>query len=320
MINQARTTTTDAGHQLVRVAAPRLLTGVVLPASPLLRGLEGFLRSLDGRNCSPHTLHAYATDLAQFLTWLSGTFAPGILPEEVQRADVEDYLFALARAGLTGRTRARKLAVIRQFFRYLKSHGAIDASPADEVDIPKKELRQQVWLHADEYSEMIKQAAGKPRDYCILQAFLQTGVRISELCELRLTDLDLATKTLHVRQGKGLVARAIPLEKKLLTALKTWLELRPDVEDDHLFLNRYGAPIGVRGVRKLITGYRLAAGITKQATPHSFRRTFADHKARGGVPLPDLMDWMGHKKLATTQGYINPNGVNKRKLMEATSL
>lgn len=305
---------------MVQAAAPQLLSGVVVPSSPLLQGLEGFLRSLEGRNCSRHTLLAYATDLSQFLRWLYGTFSADILPEEVQRSDVEDYLFTLSRNGLTGRTRARKLAVIRQFFRYLKSHGVIDHSPADEVDIPKKELRQQVWLHADEYSEMVKHSAGSPRDYAILQMFLQTGIRISELCELRQSDVDLTTKTLHVRQGKGMVARAIPLEKKVLTALKTWSELRPEVEDDHLFLNRYGAPLGIRGVRKLITGYRVAAGITKQATPHSFRRTFADHKARNGVPLPDLMDWMGHKKLATTQGYINPNGVNKRKLMENTSL
>jgi integrase/recombinase XerC len=304
----------------LQLAAPQLIAGVVLPTSPLLSYLEGFLRSLEGRNCSPATRRAYATDLAQLVSWLWTTFAPDILPAEIQRADLEDYLYTLARSGLTGMTRARKLAAIRAFFRHLKSHDVVSSSPAEDLEIPKKERKQQVWLHADEYAEMVNQAADNPRDRAILQVFLQTGVRISELCDLTLEDLDTTSKTLHVQHGKGMVARAIPLEKKVLTALATWLKLRPDVLDEHLFLNRYGEPISQRGVRKLVTKYREAAGITKKATPHSFRRTFADHKARGGVPLPDLMDWMGHKKLSTTQGYINPNAVNKRKLMEATSL
>lgn len=313
-------TTVDTPLPMVQRAAPQLLTGVVLPTSPLLPQLEGFLRSLDGRNCSPATVRAYATDLAQLVGWLWTTFSPDILPEEVQRADLEDFLYSLSRNGLTGLTRARKLAAIRAFFRYLKGHGVIGSSPAEELEIPKKERKQQVWLHADEYAEMVNQAADNPRDRAILQVFLQTGIRISELCDLTLTDLDLAGKTLYVRQGKGMVARAIPLEKKALAALSTWLKLRGQAADDHLFLNRYDEPISQRGVRKLVTKYREAAGITKKATPHSFRRTFADHKARAGIPLPDLMDWMGHKKLSTTQGYINPNAVNKRKLMEATSL
>jgi site-specific recombinase XerD len=320
---EATTAIATASPQLAMIqsAAPQLLSGVVVPTSPLLQSLEGFLRYLDGRNSSPSTLRAYASDLAQFVSWLFSSFSPDIAPDEIQRSDIEDYLFSLSRNGLTGQSRARKLSAIRAFFRYLKSHGQVTHSPAIEIEGPRKEQRQQVWLQPDEYSAMVNAAAANPRDRAILQVFLQTGLRISELCDLTLDDLDLAAKTLTVRQGKGRKARVIELEKKGIEALRVWLKLRgEDALDDHLFLNRFGQAFSQRGVRNLVTKYRLAAGITKKATPHSFRRTFADHKARKGITLPELMEWLGHEKLSTTQGYINPNSVNKQKRMEATSL
>src|SRR5688572_11441731 len=115
MMTQPKETTMAIATQspelaMIRSSAPQLLSGVVMPTSSLLMGLEGFLRYLDGRNCSPSTLRAYATDLSQFVGWLFASFSPDILAEEIQRSDLEDYLFTLARAGLTGLTRARKLA------------------------------------------------------------------------------------------------------------------------------------------------------------------------------------------------------------------
>jgi integrase/recombinase XerD len=305
---------------MIQSAAPQLLNGVVLPSSPMLTSLEGYLRYLDGRNCSPSTLRAYAVDLAQFISWLMSSFPADIEPGDVQRSDIEDYLFTLSRNGLSGKTRARKLAAIRQFFRYLKAHSRISSSPAADIEAPRKEQRQQVWLQPDEYNAMAAASAANPRDRAILQVFLQTGVRISELCELRVSDIDFGQKTLTVRQGKGQKARVIELEAKGIAALRLWLRLRGEPETDHLFLNRFNQPFSDRGVRDLVTKYRVAAGITKKATPHSFRRTFADYKARNGITLPELMDWLGHEKLSTTQGYINPNSVNKQKRMEKTSL
>src|SRR4051794_29222060 len=95
---------------MIQAAAPQLLSGVVIPTSPILANLEGFLRYLGGRNCSPSTLRAYATDLAQLLSWLFTSFSPDIQPDEVQRSDLEDYLFSLSRGGLSGQSRARKLS------------------------------------------------------------------------------------------------------------------------------------------------------------------------------------------------------------------
>ena len=298
------------------------VSGVLIRPDSLQRGAEAFLTCLEGRNVSPATLRAYATDLQQFLGWLSQTYSPAILVDEVERGDIEEYLAFLARRGLSGVSRARKLAAIRELFRYLEQTGRIGHSPASGVEGPKRERNGRTYLHPEEYTRMLSLGGANPRDFAILTVFLQTGVRVSELCELRLEDVDLEGRVLRVRHGKGNVSREIALEKKGIQALRSWLKVRPQPPnfDDHLFLNRYGQPISERGVRKLVTHYRLAAGITKKATPHSFRHTFGTLKAEQGVSPYQLREWRGHARLDTTQNYVHMGRKNSRKVMEATSL
>jgi integrase/recombinase XerC len=155
----------------------------------------------------------------------------------------------------------------------------------------------------------------------MLQLFLQTGVRVSELCALNVDDIDITGKLLRVRHGKGQQSRDIPLEKKAIAALKHWLDLRGFIPTtEALFPNRYGQRLSDRSVRELLTTYRLAAGITKKATPHSLRHTFASYKAKKGVPLPMLKDMLGHQNLATTQIYTHVDSLDSHKVMEGTSL
>jgi len=117
-----------------------------------------------------------------------------------------------------------------------------------------------------------------------------------------------------------MVARGVDLEKKGIVALKTYLAARPEVLDDHLFLNRDGEPLGERGVRKLVVKYRTKAGITKKASCHSLRHTFATYKAENGVSPFQLQQWLGHASLNTTQIYVHLGRQNAKKVMEATSL
>jgi site-specific recombinase XerD len=187
------------------------------------------------------------------------------------------------------------------------------------VDTPKKERGIRAFLRPDEYTKLLSLAGASARDYAILQTFLQTGVRVSELCDLRLDEVDLVAGTLHVR-GKGRVERSIRLETKGLRALKSWLAVRPQSANDHLFLNQYASPLGARGVRKLVAKYVRQAGITKRASPHTFRHTFGTYKAKRGVSPFQLKEWLGHANLNTTQIYVHMAEQNDGKLMEATSL
>ncbi len=282
--------------------------------------LQAFLRAMQGRNRGAATIRAYNTDVSQFITWIHQNNLVATAPSRVERQDITEYLAYLAQQGTSGVSRARKLAAIREYFRFLEGHGHIERSPATGVETPKKERNVRTYLRLDEYNRMLSLAGGNPRDYAILQVFLQTGVRVSELCNLRIADVDLEGRALKVTVGKGMSAREIELEKKAIQAIKSWLAVRSQTIDDHLFLNRDREPIGERGVRKLVVKYRTKAGITKKASCHSLRHTFATFKAEKGVSPFQLQQWLGHANLNTTQIYVHMGRQNARKVMEATSL
>ena len=282
--------------------------------------LDAFLRVLEGRNRSAATISAYRSDLRQFFSWLKTNTIAAALPSDVERSDVEEFLAHLGQQRISGVSRARKLAAIREYFRHLVDSEALQRSPAASVETPKKERTVRAWLQRDEYSRMLSLAGANARDYAILQLFLQTGIRVSELCDLRAGDVELGAKRLVVRSGKGMVGREIQLERRGLQALKQWLSVRGQAPHDFLFTNRYGEPIGERGVKKLVTKYRTQAGITKKAGCHALRHTFATIKAKQGVSPFQLKDWLGHANLNTTQIYVHMAHDNAQKVMEVTSL
>lgn len=309
--------TPEADERTATVSPPGVDSAI---DQSLEQSIGSFVQALEGRNRSAATIRAYATDLAQFVAWLRANNATATTPNSVEKADLLEYLAHLAHRGVTGVSRSRKLAALREFFRYLVDLGTLLRSPAQGLQTPKKERNGRVYLHPDEYNRMLSLAGSNPRDFAILQVFLQTGVRVSELCHLRLDDIDLAGHTVRIRAGKGMVAREVELEKKGIQALKSYLAIRAQTLDDHLFLNRDGEPIGERGVRKLVVKYRSKAGITKKASCHSLRHTFATHKAEKGVSPFQLQQWLGHANLNTTQIYVHLGRQNAKKVMEATSL
>ncbi|MDP9471379.1 MAG: tyrosine-type recombinase/integrase [Chloroflexota bacterium] len=289
-------------------------------AAPFAAAIERFLQTQEGRNRSPQTLRAYRSDLTQLATWLRTDNPLLVDPADVTGEDLNAFLADLGRRGLSGVSRARKLAAIREFYRFLTLADVVEQSPVDGVDTPKREKRGRSYLTPEEYNRLLVAAGGHPRDFCILTLFLQTGIRIGELCELRLDDIDLTASTLHVRVGKGMASRTIELEKKAIRSLRTWLSLRDASPSNHLFLNRDGEPLKEWGVRDLLEKYRVQAGISKRVTPHSLRHTFASAKAQSGVSPFQLKEWLGHARLDTTSIYVHLARQNAKKVMEATSL
>jgi integrase/recombinase XerC len=251
----------------------------------LEKGLAAFLDIMLGKNRSTATLRAYRTDVRQFIAFLKENNVAITDMGDVGKVDVLEYLAALARKGLTGVARARKVSAIREYFRFLEEVEVIERSPAAGIDTPKREKRTRQFLRSDEYTKMLSLAGGNPRDYAILQVFLQTGIRVSELAHLTLTDVDLTKPAITVR-GKGNTEREIALEKRGVQALKNYLAVRLENLSDVLFLNYKGEPISERGIRKLVVKYRKNAGITKKASCHALRHTFATYKSgEGGLSL-----------------------------------
>jgi site-specific recombinase XerD len=166
---------------------------------------------------------------------------------------------------------------------------------------------------------MLSLAGANPRDYAVLQVFLQTGIRVSELANLTTEDIDFIKPAITVK-GKGSVEREIALEKKGIHALKSYLAIRPNSISKRVFLNYQGEPISERGIRKLVVKYRKEAGITKKASCHTLRHTFATCKAEKGVSAYQLQQWLGHANLNTTQIYVHLGKQNARKIMQDTSI
>jgi integrase/recombinase XerC len=289
------------------------------PPITLEKALAVFLDALSGKNRSQATIRAYQTDLLQFVTFLHDTNVLIATPQDVQKVDILDYFSHLAKKDLTGVARARKLSAIREYFRFLEGMGLITKSPTTGVETPKREKNTRQFLRSDEYTKMLSLAGANPRDYAILQVFLQTGIRVSELAHLTINDVDFHKPSLTVA-GKGKVSREIALEKKGIQALKSYLSVRPESLSERLFLNYKGEPISERGIRKLVVKYTKAAGITKKASCHTLRHTFATYKAEKGVSPFQLQQWLGHANLNTTQIYVHLGKQNAKKLMEQTSL
>jgi len=285
----------------------------------LERGLAAFLDAMLGKNRSAATLRAYRTDVRQFITFVEENSVAITGVGDIGKVDVLEYLAALARKGLTGVARARKVSAIREYFRFLEGVGVIQKSPTTGIDTPKREKHTRQFLRADEYTKMLSLAGGNPRDYAILQVFLQTGIRVSELAHLTRADVDLTKPVITVR-GKGNAERAIELEKRGVQALKNYLAVRPESLSDVIFLNYKGEPISERGIRKLVVKYRKNAGITKRASCHTLRHTFATYKAEKGVSPFQLQQWLGHANLNTTQIYVHLGKQNAKKIMDQTSL
>jgi integrase/recombinase XerC len=283
------------------------------------QALTNFLTSLRARNTSALTQQAYETDIRQFISWLNETSVVATHAGSITKADIIEYLSYLSDLGRSGITRARKLASLREFFKYLCEYEIIPSSPAASVAIPKKERKQQIYLRPDEYAKLLSVAGSNPRDFAILQLFLQTGIRVSELVNLTLADVDLQNKVLRV-DGKGSKERTIPLEKKAVMAVKNYLAVRVESMDSHVFLNYEGVGLSRRGAEKIIEKYRELSGINKRFSCHSLRHTFGSYKAEQGVSPFQLKEWMGHSSISVTQLYVHMGKEHARRAMEQTSL
>src|SRR5436853_2655165 len=195
-------------------------TGGAMQHLTLEKGLAVFLNALSGKNRSTATIRAYQTDIQQFISFLHEISVSAASPQDVEKVDILEYLSHLAKKDLTGVARARKLSAIREYFRFLEGIGEIEKSPTSGVETPKREKNARQYLRSDEYTKMLSLAGANPRDYAILQVFLQTGIRVSELANLKIEDVDFIKPSITVR-GKGKQEREIELEKKGIHALKS---------------------------------------------------------------------------------------------------
>jgi site-specific recombinase XerD len=287
------------------------------------QSLDVFLRALQGQNYSPKTLRAYGDDLTQFLAWVQKNRVDWETLKRFSRVDIEGFMQYLAAQRMSGVTRVRKLAAIRQFFAFMEENRILAGNPAHTVKGARREEKEPNILYKEQYKALLYEASDNIRDYAIIQTFLQTGIRLSELVNLTLDDVDFEHRLLTVRQGKGKKDRQIPLVDEAVKVLRSYLRYRNTeliLDDDIFFLAKNGTSLNVSTVKYLVAKYVKKAGIRKKVSVHTLRHTFGAHKADKHMSLATLQELMGHKKKETTLKYIHLAKTNLRQEMVQTAL
>jgi integrase/recombinase XerC len=282
---------------------------------------ERYIQYLEAeRNASPYTVRNYRTDLADFFKFLRGKEI-GLL-DEVDRQVLRDYLSHLVGRGVVKASIARKLSAIRSFYRYLVREKIVSANPIEQVSSPKLDKRLPSFLTIEEVERLLNapdlSTPQGQRDRALLELLYASGLRVSELVNLDLSQINLDTNEIRV-WGKGSKERVVLMGEPAAEALRNYLsqgrpKLLGEKKDNALFLNRYGQRLPERSVQKILKERANQAGIGKRVHPHMLRHTFATHLLDGGADLRVVQELLGHARLSSTQIYTHVTKGQARKV------
>ena len=274
-----------------------------------------FERYLGAVGRSAHTVRAYGLEVRDFGRFLEGR---GQRFEEATKADIRAYLFLLKGRSLSNTSISRALSSLRAFYRWLVRDGQMDHNPAASVAGPKLGHKQALFLTERETVDLLEASPpalrpGDPvikRDQAALEMIYSTGLRVSEVVGLDLSDVDLDGAVVLVRRGKGGKDRLVPFGQPAAEALAQWLAVRshlvePGVSGAAFFLGRRGKRLGDREVRRLLDARLASGGLDSRYSPHSLRHSFATHLLSAGADLKAIQEMLGHSSLATTERYTH---------------
>lgn len=283
----------------------------------LLRRYVQFLKL--ERGLSENTLEAYTEDLRKYLDFLS---ADGKDFRAVGESDLQQFMAMLTDVGIQPRSVARIMSGVRSFYRFLFVEKEIVQDPTELLESPKIGRRLPEVLTVGEIDAMIAaidlSTAEGHRNRAILEMLYSCGLRVSELCGLKLSNLFLEEGFIKV-EGKGGKERLVPISKRAVKELELWfvdrnqISIKPGSED-YLFLSlRRGTPLSRITVFYWVKELAAAAGITKNISPHTFRHSFATHLLTGGANLRAIQAMLGHECISTTEIYTH---VDRSRLRE----
>jgi integrase/recombinase XerC len=275
---------------------------------PVRQRLADFLLYMEKvRGSSTHTLSAYKRDLEEYLDYLDERELSLDSPESVR-----SFLGQLFRKGFARSTMARKISAIRSFSRHLVREGVLETNPCDLITTPRALKNNPRFLSLEEITALLDGAAGdRPidlRDMAIWELFYSSGVRVSELAGMNISDWDQEGQLIRIR-GKGSKTRIVPLGRRASARLQEYLKVSgrwpTAIENAPIFLNRQGGRLSVRGIQKRLEGRLRDCGLDTRISPHVLRHTFATHLLDSGADLRAIQEMLGHESLQTTQRYTH---------------
>ena len=262
---------------------------------------------------SANTIKAYVYDVGAFASWFEQTTGDELAPGVVDPREITDYRSFLLQRGSSPATVNRRLVSLRRYFLWAKKQGMINDSPFEMLERVRVKEQKDVaprWLTRKEQLALLRavRQGENERDLAIIQMMLSAGLRISEVANLNLLDIELNDRSgwVYVRTGKGMKPRSIPLSVHIRKALQVYLTVRPDENEDNLFLGQRG-PLSEWGIHAIVKKYAYQARL-EDVTAHTLRHSFAKNLVDVGTPLDQVAILLGHESLDTTRIYTQPSG------------
>ncbi len=267
---------------------------------------KDFIEGLKERDRSNSTIIAYSKDIEQLLVYFGQKGLDDI--KKITIDELESFKQSMNDAGYTPKSVSRKINSTRTFFRDLLDRGILDENPAEKLAHPAFEMKPPRVLTIMEYRALRDVSRIDTRLHSIVELLLQTGVRIGELSTLTIDDIreskDKKIRYIYIKPTGNHLPRKVPLNKSAYNAIQDYLKVRPESEDDALFITKNGRPLLVRNIRTTIDKAFEKAGI-KNAKVNDLRNTFIAHHLANGVSLTTVSKLVGHKRLSTTEKYLH---------------
>jgi site-specific recombinase XerD len=286
--------------------------------------LEQFEQSLAMRDLSANTIKAYIRDLRLFAKWFEGTNGDRFAPAVITPIDLREYKsYLLTVQELKPVTINRKLSSISAFCRWSVEQGLTEADPSQHISQVSEVTLAPKWLTKNEQYALIRsvQKENNARDLALIMVLLHTGLRVSEVSNLRLSDVKISERkgSLTVRRGKGSKYRLVPLNADVRMALSAYISRRPKVDHEYVFVGKRGERLKPWGIQYLINKYAYDARL-ENVTPHTLRHTCGKNLIDAGVPLDQVATLLGHKNLNTTRIYTTPSEQDLQKAVDRIAL
>ena len=272
----------------------------------LVRAYENYLTKV--KQASANTVASYMRDIKQFAQWLNAQWGKDVV--EATQENISAYLSFLEADGRSGATVSRNLASLKNFYSYVVSTGFLERTPAVDIHIDRGEKKAPQILSGKEIELLLSQPvcvdAKGYRDKAMLEVLYATGIRVTELINLDISDVNLELGIIKCSGAKK--SRAIPLYPAALRALSSYLEnvrssMIADLDEQALFVNVNGLRMSRQGFWKILKHYQATAHIEKDITPHTLRHSFAVHLLENGADIGSVQELMGHSDISSTQVY-----------------
>lgn len=278
--------------------------------------VDKFLKYLESIDRSSETINGYRKELEYFANFLDEHYDMEINMDEITLEDMESYMYGMKEKGMMDTTRNRVIYIFRSLYKYACKRGYCLKNLPTDLEPIKVKKRERMFLDETQIKDLF-QNIDKPILKSAIQTMYYTGVRVSELINLELKDLDMEERLIYVIDGKGKKDRVIPVGQKLYDILLDYINnIRPDIDSNRLFCTKKSGALSSQYINLTLRKAQESMGLERGISAHTLRHSFASSLVKANVPLPYLQKLLGHADLRVTSLYIHQSIEELREAIE----